>query len=394
MMRAGSTPVVVLVVFGAVAAHAVEHGLYCVHLSPPSPFCTDWMTDRTTMPAKICSSKNENWTATQYWDGTTFQATQNASCPKNPSLVTEKMFCQTPYIPCTEGLACPSFKKLCYDLCLNGGQTKGHTFLAPTLCQDGTKTAKELCDARVTAGEVASEADSAKGECVGLAYYNTYYDLTSVAKKPFQPRACKGRFPIYNVPMVEFNAEMRVEFMKSLAKKINRIWGMTDREEPYKFYRPVNIRLRRVQLQKGVVQVYTEMKEFCLEPLRTGKVDVTLKYNEDQYCDYVSVSPDSVYHNLTKLLASKKPDRGMMIGQFNIRAESKPGFVDREGSNWPASKYCYVWQPDEKPYPPRWVWALTAIGAMCCLLSILILQHRYRNRASYVRLNEKLRSYV
>merc|ERR1711998_665694 len=296
------------------------------------------------MPKKICSTTKENVTDAAVWDAATFTANANATCPEKPELVTKEMFCQTNYIPCTDGLACPTTTKLCYDLCMNGGKTEGHTFLAPATCRSD-QAPKAFCDARVASGEVASEADSTNGDCVGLDYYHKYYELAMKAQSPFQPRACRGRFPIFNKEMVEFNADMRVEFMKSLAKKLNRIWGLTDENEPHKFYRPVTVRLRRVQLQKGVVQVYTEMKEFCMIPLRTGKADTTLDYNQDQYCDYVSVSPDSVYKNLTNLLASKKEDRGMMIGQFNIRAESNPGFVDREGSDWPASKRCYTWKP-------------------------------------------------
>jgi len=295
------------------------------------------------------------------------------------------MFCQTNFIPCADGLACPTTTKLCYSLCLNGGTVqdgKGHTFLAPSKCQ--TDAATEFCEERMTRGEVASLEDTKAGKCVGLSYYNMYYTMGMIAQTPFQPRACRARFPIFNKAMVEFNADMRVEFMKSLAKKLNRIWGYTDNEEPHKWYRPVNIRLRRVQLQKGLVQVYAELKEFCKIELRTGKADYTLQYNQDQYCDDISVTPDVVYANLTKLLETKKPERGMMIGDFRIKKKSSPG--------WPT--YCYTWQPDEKPKVPGWVWALTAIGAMCCLLSVLVLQHRYRNRASYVRLNEKLRSYV
>jgi len=382
---------VALVLLGAIAAQAVQ--MNCVPLYPSTPFCMDPLTDRSMMPQKVCSTTNENVTDAKDWSAVTFDGKQKSSCPAKPDLLTKENFCSTEYIPCTDGLACPTTSKLCYDLCLNGGTTAGHTFLSPASCISD-KTPKEHCDARVGSGEVASEAETTAGDCVGLDYYHKYYKLAMTAQKPFQPLACKGRFPIYNVEMVKFNGDMRVEFMKSLAKKLNRLWGMTDAEKPYKFHRPINVRLRRVQLQKGLVQVYTEMKEFCLVPLRDGKVDATLEYNNDKYCDKVSVSPLSVYHNLTKLLASKKEDRGMMIGQFNIRAESKPGWPDREGSDWPSSERCYTWKPDEKPSPPNWVWALVAIASMCCLLSVLILQHKYRNRASYVRLNEKLRSYV
>merc|ERR1712178_362337 len=127
-----------------------------------------------------------------------------------------------------------------------------------------------------------------------------------------------------------------------------------------------------------------EMKEFCLAEMRTGAYDTDLKYNNDKYCDKVSVSPETVFKNLTALLASKREDRGMLIGEFNIRAASKPG--------WPTK--CFTYQPEEQPAIPRWVWPLVTMACMAFLLSLLILQHKFRNRASYVRLNEKLRSYV
>jgi hypothetical protein len=303
----------------------------------------------------------------------------NATCPKNPDLFTKEMFCQTNFIPCTDGLACPTTTKLCYALCANGGKTAGHTFLAPSECQ--TEAATTFCDARVQSGEVAAPGDD---NCVGLSYYNQYFLMGMMAQKPFQPRACRARFPIFNKGMIDFNEDTRMQFMKSLAKKLNRIWGYLDNEEPHKWYRPVNIRLRRLQQQKGLVQIYAELKEFCLLKMRTGKRDDSLKYNQDQYCDKISVTPDTVYANLTKLLDSKKPERGVMIGDFRIKKASDPG--------WPT--YCYTWQPEEEPKVPGWVWALTALGSMCCLLSVLILQHMFRNRASYVRMNEKLRSYV
>jgi len=368
-------------------AEAAAVSLYCVDLTP-SPFCRDGNTARSLLPEKICSSSNSPVTSAAGWNANTFATVANASCPKTPALYTKNIFCQTSYIPCTEGLACPSYTELCYSLCLSGGKTGSHTFLSPDDCQ--TSDATTFCNARVTSGEVASVTDTSAGKCVGLSYYNTYHMMTMIAKKPFQPRACRARYPIFNVDMVNFNADMRVEFMKSLSKKLNRIWGYTNKtdgtpnEYPYMWERPKNIRLRRVQLQKGVPQVYVELKEFCMIPTRTGKPDYTLKYNQDVYCDKVSVSPDDVYANLTDLLDTKKEDRGMMIGQFNVRKGSDPG--------WPT--YCYTWQPEETPKIPGWVWALTAVGSMCCLLSVLILQHRYRNRASYVRLNEKLRSYV
>merc|ERR1712054_449872 len=142
--------------------------------------------------------------------------------------------------------------------------------------------------------------------------------MSVLAQTPFQPRACRGRFPIFNKQMVNFNTDMRVTFMKSLAKKINRLWGYTNNPDGQKFKRPINIRLRRVQLQKGVVQVYTEIKEFCMMEMRTGSYDYSLKYNNDKYCDEISVAPEAVYQNLTDLLNTKRVDRGMDIGEFKI----------------------------------------------------------------------------
>jgi len=363
---------------------AMAQTLHCVQLEP-SPFCLNGNA-RSIMPKKVCSAKEEPVKLAKPLSAGQFVKAQNATCQKNPSLVTKEMYCQTNMIPCADGLACPSTTKLCYSLCLSGGQAGVHTFLPPSQCINGVNPGQEsaYCNARVSAGEVASVADTAAGKCVGLSYFNTYYMMSVLAQTPFQPRACRGRFPIFNKQMVNFNTDMRVTFMKSLAKKINRLWGYTNNPDGQKFKRPINIRLRRVQLQKGVVQVYTEIKEFCMMEMRTGSYDYSLKYNNDKYCDDVSVSPDAVYQNLTDLLNTKRVDRGMDIGEFKIMNASKPG--------WPTK--CYTWQPEEKPKIPNWVWAVTAIGAMCCLLSTLILQHRYRNRASYVRLNEKLRSYV
>ena len=301
---------------------------------------------------------------------------------------------QTNFIPCTPALACPTTTKLCYSICLNGGVAGSHTFLSAATCQNGDATT--FCNKQVTDGKVASVEDTAKGNCVGLDYFNKYNLLANMASKPFQPRACNGRFPIFNWEMVKFIPATRVKFMESLATRLNKIWGLTTAQKPFKFYRPdktqtpeFNVRLRRVQLQSGVVQVYVQVKEFCMVKLRKGTPDYTLKYNQDQYCDKVSVSPEAVFANLTWVLNSKRADRGMIIGDyqggFNIKQANKPAFPDGA---------CYTYQPDETPKVPGWVWALTAVGAMCCLLTTLILQHKYRNRASYVRLNEKLRSYV
>jgi len=370
---------------GKVGGAATGVKLYCVDLIP-TPFCEDTQTKRTTMPEKVCSTTNSPVTSAKSWDALKFQSMANATCPKSPGLYNKKDFCQTPFLPCTAGLSCPTTTKLCYSLCLNGGSVgngEGHNFLSPAQCQEGTAAA--FCEKRKADGEVASLEETTAGQCVGLSYYNLYYTMAMLAQSPFQPRACRARFPIFNKNMVEFNADMRVDFMKGLAKKLNRIWGYANNSKSHKWHRPVNIRLRRVQLMKGVIQVFAELKEFCMTELRTGTPDYTLKYNQDQYCDDVSVSPDDVYANLTALLDTKKPDRGMQIADtFQILKKSEPG--------WPT--YCYTWQPEEKPKIPGWVWMLTAIGAMCCLLSVLVLQHRYRNRASYVRLNEKLRSYV
>jgi len=315
------------------------------------------------------------------WDTDKFVKLGNATCPKNPSLFTKEMFCQASpwFIPCSDGLECPSTTKLCYSICTMGGTGGVHKFLGANQCQ--TENPEKYCKSNPL---VASEADSALGKCVGMSYFEQYYMLSIMAQAQFQPRACRGRFPIFNKQMVNFNADMRVTFMKSLAKKLNRLWGYSDNADPYKFKRPVNVRLRRVQLLKGEPQVQVEMKEFCLSEFRKGAYDPSLKYNQDAFCDKVSVSPETVFKNLTALLDKKRPDRGMLIGEFNIRKSSKPG--------WPTK--CFTYQPEEAPAIPRWVWPIVTLACMAFLLSLLILQHKFRNRASYVRLNEKLRSYV
>merc|ERR1712178_638260 len=284
----------------------------------PTDLCMDYNTGRTTMPKKICST---NWQpeSAKNWDTAKMVLVANATCPKNPSLYTKEMFCQgsgTPwYIPCADGLECPSTNKLCYSICMMGGQGGINKFLGANQCQADKPDL--YCKNNPL---VASEVDSAAGKCVGMSYFEQYYMLSIMAQSPFQPRACRGRFPIFNKQMVNFNADMRVQFMKSLAKKLNRLWGYSNNEDPYKFKRPINVRLRRVQLEKELPQVQVEMKEFCLSEMRTGAYDTDLKYNNDKYCDKVSVSPDTVFKNLTALLASKRPDRGMLIGEFNIRA--------------------------------------------------------------------------
>lgn len=368
----------------AVVVSVASAALQCVDLKP-SKVCLGEQTNRQTMPAKVCSSSSSPVDLSS-WTWATVASAKNHSCSANPGRVSHEQACQTNLIPCTEGLACPTNPMLCYDVCLNGGVSKSHTFFAAKECWPPNAPSlaggKAFCEDGVKQGRVAKEGST---DCVGLDYFNKYWELAIKAKKPFQPMACSGRFPIFNKNMLDMNADTRVDFMKSLAKKLNRIWNVTNNANPHKWYRPVNIRMRRTQMMKGVVQVFAEVKEFCMVPTRKGTPDPKLKYNKDVYCDKLSVTPADVFANLTKLLDTKKPDRGLMIGEFRIKKQSQPG--------WP-SKPCYVWQPDEKPDIPGWVWALTAVAAMCCLLSVLILQHRYRNRASYVRLNEKLRSYV
>jgi len=376
----GEQPQMRALVLAAVVSVA-SAAFQCVDLIP-TKVCLSDQTNRQLMPKKVCSTTSAKVDLSD-WTWKTIPFAKNASCPANPNRVTKEEACQTNYIPCTEGLPCPANAQLCYDVCLNGGTSKAHTFQPAKECwpanAPSAQGGRELCQ---SSPFVAKEGNK---NCVGMDYFNKYWELVFKAKKPFQPMACSGRFPIFNKQMLDMNADTRIDFMKALAKKLNRIWNYTNAVTPHKWYRPVNIRMRRTQMMKGVVQVFAELKEFCMIKTRKGPNVASLKYNNDVYCDKVSVTPADVFANLTKLLATKKPDRGVMVGEFRIKAENKPG--------WPA-KPCYVWQPDEKPDIPGWVWALTAVASMCCLLSILILQHRYRNRASYVRLNEKLRSYV
>merc|ERR1712178_170065 len=152
---------------------AMAQTLNCVPLEHEK-FCLN-KNARSIMPKKVCSAKEEPVKLAKALSADGFIQTQNATCTKNPSLVTKEMYCQTNMIPCADGLACPTTTKLCYSLCLSGGQAGVHTFLPPSQCIKGVSPGQEsaYCNTRVAAGEVASVADTAAGKCVGLSYFNT-----------------------------------------------------------------------------------------------------------------------------------------------------------------------------------------------------------------------------
>jgi len=334
-------------------------------------------------PAKVCAAVGVSSVDLSDMDATKMDTAANATCPKDNAKFTKDIYCQSTYIPCVSGIECPQTKKLCYGLCTGGGAAGKYSFLGADKCQ--TDAATTYCDSQVSAGTVAGPTDI---NCVGMSYFVSLSTYSGMATSPFQPQACKGSFPISNKIMLDFNPDTRVAFMTAIVARFNKVWGYVNNTDTTKFARKKSVKLKRIQMKNGLVQIYIVVKEFCLLPLRAGQYDYSLKYNNDQYCDKVSVHPLTVFQNLTTTLQSKP--KGIMIGgEFLV----KWGDETTPKPKWPVGQ-CYTWMPEEQPKIPGWVWSITAVAAMCCLLSILILQHRYRNRATYVRLNDKLRSYV
>jgi len=254
--------------------------------------------------------------------------------------------------------------------------------------------------------------------CAGAEYYNNYYLKNVLAQHQFQPTTCKAIFPINNHQLTHFNPVNRIAFLSALGADLSRIWGYANKsdykelqcfsEDPEHCFMPSlpkdttpgfdikietgNIRLTMLQQLHGKVNIFVDIKEFCLVPLRTGPKNDNLTYNQDKYCDKVSVSIQDMLANLTATLESMREDRGMWIGDFQFMAEDVIK-EDPSESIWPVGE-CHTFQPPIPTKLPSWVFAFATIGGMALLLGLLILQHRHRNRSSYVRLNEKLRTYT
>jgi len=318
------------------------------------------------------------------------KADVNITCPKNPALFTKKMFCQGPWLPCTGDSDCQKkTHKRCYDLCMNGGKVAGRTFLGATQCAKGMYP-QQYCNARVTAAEVAPPGTkAASGKCLGLTDYQEAHGRQIYGTEPWVPEVCRAKFPLYDMVMADFGKAERKAFMLSLADKINRIWGIYNQSDEHKFVRPTTLKASRVQVLGGVISIHVEAKQFCAMPLREGKWVWNQAHGEatNLYSDVPVVPPSIVMSNLSAWLKSRPVDKGMQVGDFWIHQEYrtvKPLI--------PAGK-CFAWQAEAVEDPPPWVWSLTALGSSL-LLSLLILQHRWRNSIHRVRGNEKLRSYM
>jgi hypothetical protein len=314
----------------------------------------------------------------------------NITCPKNPALFTKKMFCQGPWLPCTDDKDCQKkTHKRCYDLCMHGGKVAGRTFLGATQCAKGMYP-QQYCNARVTAAEVSppgTHADS--GHCLGLTDYQEAHGRQIYGHTPWVPQLCKAKFPLYETIMADFDKEQRKEFMLALADKLNKIWGIKNEDDEHKFVRPTTLKAARVQVRDGVITIHVEAKQFCAIPFREGKWQWTEAHGKatNLYCDVPGPPPSAVFANLSIWLNTRPVEKGMQVGDFWIHQEYKTVKPQIPSE-------CYMWKADEDEDPPPWVWSLTSVGSCLLLLSLLILQHRYRNSISRIRGNERLRSYM
>eukprot|EP00658_Telonema_sp_P-2_P018302 TRINITY_DN17178_c0_g1_i3.p1 TRINITY_DN17178_c0_g1~~TRINITY_DN17178_c0_g1_i3.p1 ORF type:complete len:374 (-),score=79.56 TRINITY_DN17178_c0_g1_i3:415-1536(-) len=352
-------------------------GFQCVPVSAPSAFCSG------LTPSKVCAAGSSVdgsvLTETQY------EADKNVTCPKQPDLFTQQIYCQGPWLPCVDNQDCSKrTHKRCFPLCLNGGVAAGRTFLGAEQCAKKVAPTT-FCGARVQAGEVAAPGVT---DCIGLTDFQNNHGRLQYGHSPWVPEQCKGTFPLFEVPMVEFGKQPRKEFMLALADKINGFWGLEDNDDESKFVRGSNLIARRVQVKDGVIIIYVEMTQFCLTPLRQGKWQWTAAHGKatNEYCDVPGPAPLEVFRNLSDWLDSRPEEEGMMVGDFWVHQEYlgvEPEFP----------KECYMWEAEEEYNPPQWVWCLVSIGACLLLLSFLIVQHRWRNSIARVRNNDKLRSY-
>eukprot|EP00656_Telonema_subtile_P016177 TRINITY_DN18530_c0_g1_i1.p1 TRINITY_DN18530_c0_g1~~TRINITY_DN18530_c0_g1_i1.p1 ORF type:complete len:168 (-),score=42.56 TRINITY_DN18530_c0_g1_i1:44-547(-) len=160
-------------------------------------------------------------------------------------------------------------------------------------------------------------------------------------------------------------------------------------DDAHKFVRGDTLRNRRFQVTGGVVSLFLEAKQFCLAPLREGKWLWTKAFGKatNLYCDVPGPLPATVWQNLTDLLASKPEDEGMKVGDYWVRQE-----YHTHSPQMPTK--CFSWEAEEEDAVPKEVWAVVSVGSCVLLLSLLILQHRWRNGINRVRANQKLRSFT
>lgn len=275
--------------------------------------------------------------------------------------------------------------------------------------QCSTGLAQAECNTAVGAGTVAGPSEA---KCLGISDFVEQDARKSFGKEVFQPKKCIGRFPIGNMDFTQLDPDGRKQFALQLTLKVNGMLGycrLSDNKttwvnkkgdqpclsDEFVYQRPRDIRARRVQMLQGYPTVFIGMKQFCTIPMRTGEAVYLNGAPADQYCDAPSKDPHYIFQNLSAELVDNKGDDSsnpLTVGPYPRMGWPKkfeipfaalastrlaPILEDR----------CFIFDPEaeKESSPPEWVWCVIAISGMLLLLSLLILQHRYRNRVSYAR---------
>lgn len=214
--------------------------------------------------------------------------------------------------------------------------------------------------------------------------------------------------PIGNQDFSKMDKEGRKQFALELTMKVNSMigycklnddqtkWvnqaGDTDcLDDDWVYKRPIDIRANRVQLLHGFPTVFMQIKQFCRIPYRKGKPVYLNGDPYDDYCDAPSLDPEIIFKNLTKELEDNMgPDQStpLTIGPYPRLNWDKKFEIPYSGKPQ-MPEYCEYYTEDKDTDPPQWVWAVVGVSSMVLLLSVLILQHRYRNRVAYARSKER-----
>jgi len=378
-----------------------QRKFFCSPVTNIAPFCTG------ATPTKVCTSNG------QAVDGSVFTAEAyntavNASCPKNNALFTKSVFCKgglRPPLPCTRDTDCdiPLSLTQCYGLCVAGGTTGKTAVLGASQCQLGS--AQAYCNGAFASGTVAAPGDD---KCLGLTDFIEQEARDSYGASVWRPRICYGRLPIGNQDFSKMDKEGRKQFALELTMKINAMigycklnedqtkWvnkqGDTDcLDDEWVYKRPGDIRSNRVQLLNGYPTVFVQIKQFCTIPYRKGKAVYLDGEPNDNYCDAPSLDPEIIFKNLTKQLEDNMgPDKStpLTIGPYPRLKWDKKFEIPYDGKPMMPS-YCEFYKEHKDTDPPQWVWAVVGVSSMVLLLSLLILQHRYRNRVAYARSKDR-----
>jgi hypothetical protein len=250
-------------------------------------------------------------------------------------------------------------------------------------------------------------------KCLGISDFVEQESRQGFGKEVFQPRKCEGTFPIGNHEFGGLDHEGRKQFALELTMKVNAMLGycrlsdnqttwvnkkgdescLSDMQTVYN--RPRDIRAQRVQMLNGYPTVFIGIKQFCTIPLRKGEAVYLNGVPADDYCDAPSKDPEYIFQNLSaELTDNMGPDKStpLTIGPYpRLKWDKKfeipfgPDGATEMIAQFPTR--CFTYDPSEESEksPPDWVWCIVCLSAMLLLLSMLILQHRYRNRVSYAR---------